>query len=220
MKKKKRKKRWRAQSAPINPVELAPPVSGDVLEPFLKEVSSRVIPTSEIAKLAAILAHGRDITNPQSLAFISTQSIALWEECDKARNKRIEMLAIYARSRAIKAARDKLPRPQNFPASLEEVLKILMPKKRPEDRMKCYREYLFDTIERRNVVTGIKSEIPADQEVAKWIAENKKDGFIYAAYDYLAEEFHKWLPKYEAKNRRIKAKAGAEALKKKRQKNG
>jgi hypothetical protein len=186
-----------------------------------KTVSESFPSVSQIAQIAATMAHGRDIANPPNLKFISTQAIALWEECEKARDKRIQMLAIYARAEAIKAQRDKLPKPKTFPASFEESLKFLMPKKkRPEDRMKCYRDYLLNTIERRNVVTGTMSELSTDQEISQWIESNKKDGFKYEEFDYFSEQFQKWLPKYEAENRRRRATAGAAALKKKRQKNG
>src|SRR5882672_8450417 len=96
------------------------------MQPFLDNASNQIPPTSEIAKLAATLAHGRDITNTSNLAFLSTQAIALYEECEKTRKKRIDRLALYARAEVLKAQREKLPKPKRFPASFNEVLRLWM----------------------------------------------------------------------------------------------
>jgi hypothetical protein len=73
------------------------------IEKFKIQVSERVIPTFEIAKLAAVLAYGRPIDS-QNLAVIAAQAIELWEKCEHVRAKKIERLAIYARASAIKDA--------------------------------------------------------------------------------------------------------------------
>jgi hypothetical protein len=195
-----------------------------VLEPFRNEISGRVLPTSEIAKLAATLAHGRDITHPQNLTFIATQALALWEECEKARKRRIDMLAIFERAKALDNA---LPKPAKFPVPFDEFVRLVMPKRRPEDRDKLYREFLREHTRAANFQTKYtntdkkyeETPIPTDDEIAFLLSKDKKDGFIEFWFYNAFTMFQKWLPKYEAETRSKKALLGAEGLKKKRQKN-
>lgn len=182
------------------------------LQPFRQRVSNQVPSTSEISNLAAILAHGRDIANPQNLKFIATQAIALFEECEKARNKRIDMLALYARAESINEQREKLPKPKTFPASLDEVLLLWMPKKRVEDRMKCYRDYIRHCIIERKIMSGGEGENPSnsvEQEAENWFSADKQSGFKSVAFDFASDSFLKWFHGYEAENRRKRAKAMA-----------
>jgi len=195
------------------------------LEPFRKEVSERVIPTSEIAKLAAILAHGRDITNPQNLAFIATQAIALWEECEKARKRRIDMLAMYARAKVLD---DALPKPKSDLTSLDEFLRAIMPDKRVEDRMKFYREYIRQSIRIANhlkkpdapQISIESTPFPSDEEVAKCIAHDKERGFHRHVFSNFASNFLRWFDKNKDVAKRQRGQAGAEARKMKLAKNG
>lgn len=201
------------------------PVNQDELRPFREEVEGRVLPTSEIAKLAATLAYGRSITSPQELASIATQAIALWEECEKAREKRIKMLALYARAHAIQNA---MPKAEKYPVRFEDFLRLAMPKKRPEDRLKFYREWLRDSLRFSNYMEKLRysgkpydeSPIPTDEEVAKTIAMDRERGFDQFWFGNAFTGIQKWLSEYEQRNRIKRAQAGAEALKKKRQKNG
>jgi hypothetical protein len=168
------------------------------------------MPTSEIAKLAAILAHGRDISNPQSLSFIATQTIALYEQCEKARASRIDMLALYARAEALTQARKNYPRPKKFPISMDEFLRCLMPKKRSEDRAKCQREYVRQMI---------RYKVPTDADIAECLEREKKEQIAERLFDVRADDFRRFLKEYEAANKLKRARAGAEGLKKKREQN-
>lgn len=196
----------------------------EALEPFIAEVSSKVISTAEIAKLAAVLAHGRQIDS-HSLTALAAQAIELWDKCEYARKKKIERLAIYARAQALD---DSLPKPESYPTPLENFLKLLMPKKRSEDRMRIYRSYLRDNIRvceymKTRSEDGIDFEsipIPSDEEVAKCIALDRERGFSEAVYAMAARQFLRWMDANEGSARKKRAQAGAEALKKKREKNG
>jgi hypothetical protein len=188
-------------------------IEAQELDRFKNEISSQVLPTSEIAKLAATLANGRSIDS-QSLSVIATQAIELWEKCEEIRKRKIDRLALYARAEAMKVAREKLPRPKTFPASLDDVLRCVMPnKKRPEDRAKCHREYVRQRFRPQD------GQIPTEDDVANCIAHDKEKGFPEGVYDLVADDFRQWLSQYESNNRRIRAQTGAAALKKKRQKN-
>jgi hypothetical protein len=192
------------------------------IDKFREEVARRMVPTSEIAHLAAILAGGRQI-NPETAPLYATQAIELWERCEAERTKKIDRLAMFARADAIKQARSTLPQPKTFPVSLDEALRLWMPKKRPEDRMKCYRDYVRHSIETRktmNTGLGENSALSVEQEASNWIAADKSSGFKRVPYGLISEQVRRWLPKYEADNRRKRAQAGAAALKRKRQKNG
>lgn len=91
-----------------------------------------------------------------------------------------------------------------FPATLESVLRFILPKKRPEDRMKIYREFV------RGSLLGERGRMPTDDEVVACIEVIRKDGFQSMNHVELVAEFMlNWLPRYEAHNRRKRAKAGA-----------
>jgi hypothetical protein len=98
-----------------------------------------------------------------------------------------------------------------------------MPKKRTEDRVKCYRDYIRNCINGRKIMSGGEGENPSlsvEQETENWFAADKQSGFKSVAFELVTDHFLKWLPQYEAENRRKRATAGAVALKKKRQTNG
>ena len=143
---------------------------------------------------------------------MAQQAIELLEQCETVRKQRIDRLAMYARANALNAATENLPRPKNFPASYDDFLRCVMPNKRPEDRAKCHREYV------RQRIHPVPGQTPADDDVANCIAKDKRDGFSKGVYDFMADDFRRWLPQYEAANRSARARAGAVALKKKRQK--
>jgi hypothetical protein len=104
-------------------------------------------PTSEIAQLAVLLAHGIPMAkrNPDILA---GQAIGMWLTCNKLRNEWNEFLMDKSGQwrPLLKTPQFKeivkLPEPKSFPVGLDECLKLALPAKRPEDRMKVFREFL------------------------------------------------------------------------------
>jgi hypothetical protein len=157
------------------------------------------------------------------VAIYARAAIGLWEKCEDERIKEIYRLAAIARSRALQARRETFPKPKQFPASFDESLRLWMPKKRLEDREKCYRDYVTSKIELRKISTdgmGENPDISTEQEAVSWISAERKSGFKRMTFEFISEQFREWLPKYEADNRSKRARAGAVALKKKRQKNG
>lgn len=100
------------------------------------------------------------------------------------------------------------PRPiKTFPAPLPRVLRFLLPNKRPEDRMKIYREFV------RGSLYGNKGVPPTDDEVTEAINEVASEGIKTKEHvERLADWIHNvFLPWYTAKNLKKRAKAGAEA---------
>lgn len=194
------------------------------MEEFRIQVSSSILPTHEIAKLAAVLAYGRPIDS-QSLSFIAAQAIELLDKCEDARKSKINTLAIYARAEAIKNRR---PSPKTFPVSFDDFLRLAMPKKRPEDRYRLFKEWTrtqirFTNYMEKERVIGKKYEdtpIPSDGEIAPIIERDKSEGFPEFWFHNAYATITKWLSDKEAENRLIRAKAGAEGLKKKRKTNG
>ncbi|MBI5773294.1 MAG: hypothetical protein HZA89_06070 [Verrucomicrobia bacterium] len=191
------------------------------LQKFRSMVSRRLPKTPVIASMAAALAHGRPITS-DSLKSIAEQAIELFEICEAARKGKIDRLALYARARANAEAR---PKPKKYPVSLDEFLRLAMPdKKRPEDRMKYYREWLRGCIRTSKYLEASPMRdkeydsvpIPSDEEVAAVIAKDIQSGFNEAAYANAYGFFTKWIPKYAAENRRERASAGAKGKLKKK----
>jgi len=180
------------------------------IEKFQKEVAQKMPPVLEIARLAAMLAAGNQITK-QSARVFAAQAIELWEKCKDERAKRIDVLAIYARAAALKAEKRKLPRPKSFPASLDDFLRCMMPGTRAEDRAKFHREYARQMF---------RDKVPTDDEVADCVAREKKEEISAYIYEMRADDFRRWLKEYKTANRQRRAQAGANALKLKRQKNG
>jgi len=96
------------------------------------------------------------------------------------------------------------PRPLKFPAKLSSVLRFLLPKKRPEDRMKIYREFVRGSL---LLSKGIK---PTDDEVAasiNAIAEKKFQSIDQV--NMLGAFLLRFAADYEAYNRKKRARAGA-----------
>jgi len=179
-------------------------------------------PAIEIAKVAAILAGQRQI-NPETAKAFTLQAIGLLGRCEEERTKEINQRAAIARNRAIQAKRESYLSPEKFPAPFDECLRIWMPGKRLEDREKCYRDYVMDKINGRKICSGGEGENPdvsIEEEAASWISNERQSGFKRGIFQFLSEQFQTWLPKYEAENRRKRARAGAEGLKKKRKQNG
>jgi hypothetical protein len=199
-------------------ISLAPDM--EAIQPFIAEVSSKVISTAEIAKLAAVLAQGRPIDS-HSLTVIATQAIELWDKCEEARKKKIEKLAIYARAEAIDNA---LPKPESYPVGFEVFLRLLMPKKRSEDRMKFYREYLrgslrFSIYMKQHPPDAIPFEsipIPSDEDIAAVISRERKDGFTESMYSSASRHFLRWMVSNEGLAKKRRGQAGALGLKTKR----
>ena len=96
------------------------------------------------------------------------------------------------------------PRNIQFPIGLEEWLRRVLPKKRPEDRMKIFREW------RRNNLTAVLKRPPTDQELVGEIAlirETKfEQGNRIHEWAYCLKDF---LPVFHKENRRKKAQTAA-----------
>lgn len=178
------------------------------MQNFRSQVTDHVPPVAEIAMIAATLVAGRDV-KPQNLLFVANQAIALWQECAKARELEVDRLALYARASTIGEAKSALLRPKKFPVALDEFLKCMMPRKRPEDRAKFHREYVRQHFPEKS---------PSEDEVAKVVEQEKGEKISENLFYYRAADFRQWLKGYESANRRKRAQAGAEALKRKRQK--
>jgi hypothetical protein len=107
-----------------------------------------------------------------------------------------------------------VPQPANkikFPVkNLEKVLCLVMPKKRPEDRMKFLRRLMHDNLW---VKCGRK---PTDEEVAVDMALIRAKQFDQRTFAFYRGWILEYLPRIEADNLRNRAKAGAAARWKKK----
>jgi hypothetical protein len=212
-------------AATIKRQKIKSPIEDDFpIEKFRNEISRRIPSPLEIARLAATIAVGKQM-NPQSATDFAAQALDLWEKSEEQRKKKINHLAMYSRARAIQKARTNPPRPDRFPASLDEVLKFLMPHKRSGDRLKFYREYIREKVSfqiwQEQEALGDEAVItPPEDQIARWIAADREQGVKEHAYYHYIGDFRRWLPTYEAENRQRRARAGAAGLKKKRENDG
>jgi hypothetical protein len=87
----------------------------------------------------------------------------------------------------------------------------MMPNKRPEDRARFHREYTRQTF---------RDIIPTEDDVSKCISKDKGGMISEGVFDLWAADFRRWLKEYESSIRHKRALAGANALKRKRQKDG
>jgi hypothetical protein len=96
------------------------------------------------------------------------------------------------------------PRKFQFPIALDDWLRGVLPKKRPEDRMKIFREW------RRNILTANLKRPPTDQELETEIALIRETKFERGnrIYDwaYCLKDF---VPVIAAENRRKRAQVAA-----------
>jgi hypothetical protein len=187
---------------------------------------------TELFHVAGLLARGTKISKSkiirvQQIHSFALNAILLWEECSSLRNGMIDKTArtyLFA-NKALQKARE-LPAPRSYPVSLDEFLRLVMPTKRAAERMNLYREYLRLSIRVQNQYlptgTAIPFQtvpIPSDDEVSKLIDMLRTRQFNEEQYKNYAGWFlnTSYLKSVEAENRKKRAKAGAAALKIKRE---
>jgi hypothetical protein len=96
------------------------------------------------------------------------------------------------------------PGKTKFPIGLDEWLRRLLPKKRPEDRMKIFREW-----RRVNLRAKFKRE-PTDQEVEEEIKSIRERKFGPSNYVFgFGDSLMDFVPVFHKENRRKKAQTAA-----------
>ena len=199
--------------------EASSPTDDDEIKRLLEQfLSDGVLPSvSELFLVAALLSRGE-----KSGKFKAAQrAMQLWDESFYARESRLDLYVRTAFSRNKAAEKERESQiPKSYPASLDEVLRLLMPhKKRSEDRMKIYRDYIRDSLRVSNYMeqgnwSGKPFEstpIPTDDEIGKIIAKKKAEGFSESWYATTREFFLRWFSDYEAKKLSSRAKKAATA---------
>lgn len=112
---------------------------------------------------------------------------------------------------------DKAPKTQKpfkFPLGFDELLRWLMRKKRPEDRMRLIRGYLRDTMRTERYMTkyfGSGQPVPetTDEETAALLSDWKSKLFDEYQCAMIADFFRRWLAQHETQIRQKRAKAAA-----------
>jgi len=183
------------------------------IETYRQQFSAGIPPATEIARIAAILVRG-----PRFDAQIAVrQALELWQVCDAERNHWIEVLAL----RQVASDKDRAkeiapPKAKKYPATLDEFLRIVMPKKRPEDRMKAFREYIRASMRLNRCYqpseSGLPYEsvaIPTDNEVAENIQKLRERQFSEQQFADTAQFVLRFIPHYEREIRSKRAKSGA-----------
>ncbi len=112
-----------------------------------KQISPSFPPVSELASLAATLAHGHPINQGIAKQF-ADQAYELWKACSEQRQKQIENQAYREIARENAAAEnDGIPRPTNYPVTFDEFLRLVIGGRYKADREKTYRDYARCRIE-------------------------------------------------------------------------
>jgi len=88
------------------------------------------------------------------------------------------------------------------PVNLETVLRIVLPRKRPEDRMKIFREFA-----KVNLWARLGRQ-PSEEEFHREFEEWCKKQF-YSGIDWLSDSLKEFVPKYSAENRKKRAQIAA-----------
>jgi len=97
------------------------------------------------------------------------------------------------------------PRKIKFPVELDEFLRLVLLKKRPENRLKIYREHLrTDLAQDGNTVIH-----RTENEVIALIKEKRIRKFNEQQYECAAEMLLNFLPRHEAENRKKRAQVAA-----------
>ena len=150
-----------------------------------EQVEKSIPPVSEIAHLAALLTPG----NPaafQNPADAARQAAELWAVCSQQRKTWIDGLACRQLIRAKESAKhNALPQPKKFPVGFDEFLKLALPNKRLEDRMKLFRDMLRARIRNSKCYVGTggsvipieRIPVTTDAEVVEAIAKIRAKGF-------------------------------------------
>ncbi|HTA95932.1 MAG TPA: hypothetical protein VK769_07390 [Verrucomicrobiae bacterium] len=183
-----------------------------------EEVRKILPPVSEIAQLAALISHGHPI-GLQTWETYAGHAIYLWEVSFQKREDWIAKQAhmkLLRRKAEAKEAEEKFPMPKKYPVGLDDFLKFALPKKRPENRMKLYRESIRVSIRHSrcfqpsgNVIPFESIPIPTDDEVAATIAHHRATGFDEFQYRHCVGALQNFAAWDEKQNLKKRAQSGA-----------
>ena len=189
-----------------------------------EEVRKILPPVSEIAQLAALLSHGHPL-GLQSWETYAQHAINLWGICHEQRQHWIEkqahMKLLCAKAEAAEAE-GKFPKPKKFPVNLDGFLRLTLPDKRSEDRMKLFREYIRGSIRVSKMYQSPPNVIPiehvpetTDTEIAQAIDSVRQRGYNEYQFKDSFEFLQRFAESKKIENRKKRAQAGGVAKSKK-----
>ena len=173
--------------------------------------------TSELATLAASLAHGTTIDAGTAKAF-GLQALKLWQACRElaahgAPQTETEQCRADAAERWAKACAG-IPKPKQFPVSLTEFLRLTLGGRSKEKRESVFQDFLAHKIKtnralQRGPGTETKPATPRqlNEEMTWWSAQQ----FDALQFDQFALQILKWLEPLQAEAKRDKASKAAKA---------
>jgi hypothetical protein len=205
-----------------------------------RQLENEIPPLKDLLHIAAMLAIGRPLDD-QNLRTIAGQAMKLWEACLEERNQTKTFVSFRAKSLEQELAKQaEIPKPENFPVTFDDLLKLWIGGRNKDYRIKIYRNYAKELIWRGHV-SEVKyprshqerfaSAVMSDEEAGKLarpVSSAEIDDVMRQAaektiqyeelYRMSARDFLNWFKEYKANVRQERAKAGAEG-KKKKQKN-
>ena len=212
-------------TTPEKPFDLEANQDEIALFEFRDEARKNLPPVSEIAQLAALISHGHPI-GLQTWETYAAHAIQLWEAAYQKREDWINRQArikLLRRKAEIAEAEVKFPKPKKFPVSLDDFLKLALPRKRPEDRMKLHRDLVRRDmhISRQfhpsgSVIPLARIPIPTDEEVAQSIARHRATGFDEFQYTVCVAGLRNFAEWQEKENLKKRAQDAGKASAKKR----
>jgi len=97
------------------------------------------------------------------------------------------------------------PRKPQYPITLEQALRLLLPKKRPEDRMRIFREWA-----RVNLATKLWKQPTEEEFDAEWNLWCSKPFDRSEQLDSISGFLKNFIPQFAAVNRKKRAKTAAD----------
>ena len=101
---------------------------------------------------------------------MAQEALELWRACDSVKRIRIDELAKGLREMEILLSKSKnlvpvgqieFQVPKSYPVGLDDFLKFALPRKRPEDRMKLYRENIRASLRHDRCYPGTSGSVTA-----------------------------------------------------------
>ena len=106
---------------------------------------------NDLANIAATLAIG-SARDTQSLSILAEQALQLWEECLHQRKRKIESIFRKANVKTQKLAEEsEIPKPEKFPVTFDDFLRLIIGGRYKANRLKIYRDYVKELIRRGHV---------------------------------------------------------------------
>jgi len=116
-----------------------------------RQLTRGIPPLKDLLNIAAMLAVGRPLDD-QNLRKLAEQAMKLWEACLDQRKQTKNFVSF--RTKTLKQELDRqgeIPKPEKFPVTFDDFLRLMIGGRYKAHRLKIYREYVKELIRRGHV---------------------------------------------------------------------